>query len=191
MTNKGKLSRNKGKVWEREVATVFRALFGDQVRRGWQARNGHDAPDVEGVPRFLIEAKHHHVVNIAAAVKQAVCDRAKKGELDKWVLAVTKSDRAMPLATMPLSEFMQLLREWVTALEEQAHLEAAAKAAGWNEEMSTTPALFLKNRFELLVPVVKAAAQVCADPMTPQSSALHDAMVTAGLWPADGKTNDH
>ena len=38
------------------------------------------------------------------------------------------------------------------------------------------------------VPVVQAAAQVCADPLTPQSSALHEAMVTAGLWPADGKT---
>jgi hypothetical protein len=106
----GRAQREKGKTWEREVAAAFRELFGQQVRRGWQAREGHDAADVEGTP-FRIEAKHHQVVNITAAVRQALVDREKAGDA-RWVLAVTKSDRAVPLATMPMTDFMQLVAEW-------------------------------------------------------------------------------
>jgi len=112
----GKMQRRKGRRWEQDVAAVFRALFGQQVKRGWQTREGHDAPDVDGTP-FHIEAKHHRTVNIAAAIKQALADRKANGDT-RWVLAVTKSDRQVPLATMPFDEFMQLVREWVDAKEE-------------------------------------------------------------------------
>lgn len=106
----GKMSRDKGKRWEREVASAFRALFGQQVRRGWQAREGHDAADVDGVPLFRIEAKHHKLVNIHAAVRQSVEDAEKAGD-SRWVLAITKSDRTLPLATMLWTQFMQLVRK--------------------------------------------------------------------------------
>jgi hypothetical protein len=118
----GKMQRDKGKVWEREVAAAFRTLFGSGVKRGWQAREGHDAPDVDGTP-FWLEAKHHAVVNIAAAVRQALADR-KKAKEERWIIAVTKSNRAVPLATMPWTEFMMLLREWVEA---KAEWEAVVK----------------------------------------------------------------
>jgi hypothetical protein len=71
MSKTGKLSRRKGKVFEREVAAGYREIFGAQVKRGWQAREGHDAPDVENVPGFWPEAKHHQRVNYRAALEQA------------------------------------------------------------------------------------------------------------------------
>lgn len=98
------------------MAAAFRTLFGSGVKRGWQAREGHDAPDVDGTP-FWLEAKHHKLVNIAAAVRQALADR-KKAKESRWIVAVTKSNRAVPMATMPWTEFMMLLREWVTAKAE-------------------------------------------------------------------------
>ena len=64
---RGKLSRMKGKVFEREVARDLRAIYGEQVKRGWQAREGTDAPDVENVP-YWVECKHHQRVNVRAAV---------------------------------------------------------------------------------------------------------------------------
>lgn len=116
------MSRNKGKVFERAVAAAFRLLFGAGVKRGWQAREGHDAPDVDGTP-FWIEAKHHILVNIMGAMRQAVKDRKKAGD-ERWIVAVTKSNRTDPLATMLHSEFMQLLKEWQDSKAELVQLKA-------------------------------------------------------------------
>jgi ribosomal protein L7/L12 len=143
----GKMSRNKGKSWERTVAAAFRELFGDQVRRGWQTREGHDEPDVTGVPRFHIEAKAHKLVNIAAAIRQAVTDRTKaKQDGKKWIVAVTKSDRCVPLATMPFDEFMELVKEWYAAPVDQvaATVQSTAELLGWKATMMpTTPLEYL------------------------------------------------
>lgn len=114
----GKMQRDKGKVWEREVAAAFRALYGNGVKRGWQAREGYDAPDVDGTP-FWLESKHHALVNIPAAVRQAISDRALAKD-PRPIIAITKSNRAVPLATMPWTEFMQLLRAKEEALKEEA-----------------------------------------------------------------------
>lgn len=114
------MSRNKGKVWEREVASMFREVVGDAVKRGWQAREGHDAADVENVPLLWIEAKHHRVVNIAAGLKQAI-DAAGKAKSKLWPIVIGKSNRCEPTATMQLVDFLKLYREWfrVHAVAEQ------------------------------------------------------------------------
>jgi hypothetical protein len=97
-------SRNKGKVWEREVARELRAIFGASIKRGWQCREGQDDCDVTGSP-FWVEAKHHRVVNIGAAMRQAMADT--KGPAP---LVVSKSNRCEPLATMRWSDFLALVR---------------------------------------------------------------------------------
>lgn len=107
----GKMQRDKGKVWEREVAAGLRLIFGDQVRRGWQARDGADDPDVVGLPHFWTEAKHHKVVNIGGAVRQ-VLKAQKVFKDDRWALVVSKSNRCEPLATMLWESFLKLLAEW-------------------------------------------------------------------------------
>lgn len=114
----GKMQRNKGKAWERKVAAALRAIFGPQVKRGWQAREGCDAPDIEGVPRQWPECKHHARVNIAAAMRQAIEERDKYFARFNavapalWPVVYSKSNREEPLVTMRMEDFLVLMKEW-------------------------------------------------------------------------------
>ncbi len=126
----GKLSRNKGKAFEQLVARELRGIFGDQVKRGWQARQGSDAPDVEGVPGWWLEAKHHQKVSIRAAFDQVLAAQAdalrKKDPRAKLkALVITKDDRAEPLATVRFEDFVELLR-----CEKAVELVNAGKSPG-------------------------------------------------------------
>lgn len=106
----GRHSRNKGKVFEREVARELRAIFGEGVKRGWQAREGHDAADVEGVPGWWVEAKHHARVSIRPALEQATEARAAAKD-SRRALAVTKDNRKEAIASLYFEDFLELLRE--------------------------------------------------------------------------------
>jgi len=71
----GKLSRTKGANWEREVARMFREVMpgAECVRRGGQqARDAHDAPDVDVAGWLAVEAKHGRQVQLRAALSQAL-----------------------------------------------------------------------------------------------------------------------
>lgn len=48
----GRKSRTKGKVFERKIATMLRDA-GIDCRRGWQARSGADACDIEGTTWWI------------------------------------------------------------------------------------------------------------------------------------------
>ena len=53
----GKLSRRKGAAYERELVHRFRdAMPGAEIKRGFQYRDGGEAPDVD-CPVFWVEAK--------------------------------------------------------------------------------------------------------------------------------------
>lgn len=107
-SRRGKRSRRKGKVYEREVAAQYRELYGEGVKRGWQAREGHDAPDVENVPGLWVECKHHHRVNERAALEQALTDREKAG-VHSVPVAHCKDDGKPALVVLQESEWFQLL----------------------------------------------------------------------------------
>lgn len=57
-----KLSRTKGRAFEQEAARKLRPLFGDRVKRGYQRRDGGEAPDVEtwidipGAPNYQVSS---------------------------------------------------------------------------------------------------------------------------------------
>lgn len=68
-----KTSRTKGKTFEQWVARKLRAIYGDGVKRGWQARRGDDAPDVYAGP-WAIECKHRRVLAIPQAMQQAIAN---------------------------------------------------------------------------------------------------------------------
>lgn len=106
-SQRGRSSRVKGKVFERLVANDFRAIYGDRVKRGWQAREGHDAPDIENVP-FWVECKHHAKVSIQAALQQAR-DESARASSRLPVLVVAKDTGERPLAVLDWSEFTKLL----------------------------------------------------------------------------------
>jgi hypothetical protein len=104
----GARSRRKGAAWERALVHRFREIMPDAgVRRGLQFRSGAEASDVE-VPCFFVEAKHHHRTNVRAAMRQAL-DACPAG---RWPVAICKDDRAEPLVTMQLDDFLELVREW-------------------------------------------------------------------------------
>ena len=121
---RGKLSRMKGKVFEREVARDLRAIYGEQVKRGWQAREGTDAPDVENVP-YWVECKHHQRVNVRAAVAQARAD-VKKSKRELPILVVVKDNGETPLAVVEWSVFLTMLKQiedsknWLALKADQA-----------------------------------------------------------------------
>lgn len=115
----GKLSRAKGKVFERAVAAQYREIFGDQVKRGWQAREGHDAPDIEGVPGLWVEAKHHQRVNYRAALEQAEEAAGKAGVLPAATPVAHCKDNGQPTVV--------ILREdsWFALVKELQALRVA------------------------------------------------------------------
>jgi hypothetical protein len=102
------LSRTKGHRFERELVQRFRkAMPGAEVRRGFQYRNGEEAPDVE-CPVFWVESKRGKKPNIRAALKQAA-GAAPKGRIP---LAVIRDDREEAFAVLMLDDFLELVSEW-------------------------------------------------------------------------------
>lgn len=104
-TRLGRLSRRKGKAWERELAALLRPVFGDHVARCFQSRSGRDGCDVEGTP-FWVEAKHGRLVNVRAALKQAL--DATDG---RPVAVVAKDDRSTPIVVMRLEDWIAMVCE--------------------------------------------------------------------------------
>lgn len=74
-----KMSRDKGKRGEREVAGLLRC-HGFDSRRGVQYQGGPDSPDVVGLPGFHIEVKRTERLSIYPAMDQAA-DECKAGEV--------------------------------------------------------------------------------------------------------------
>jgi Holliday junction resolvase len=71
----GKMSRDKGKAGEREVAALLRA-YGFAGQRGVQYQGGKDSADVLGLPGWHIEVKRVEAFNLYTAMAQAVEDTA-------------------------------------------------------------------------------------------------------------------
>lgn len=112
----GKASRAKGKAFEQEVARAFREIYGEQVKRGWQARQGSDAPDVEGIPGWWVECKHHRRVNVQASWKQIIeaqyeAQAKKDPRADDNPLLVHHDTGGHTLVTLMFSDFLSLLED--------------------------------------------------------------------------------
>jgi hypothetical protein len=128
----GRLSRNKGKTYEQAVARGYRELYGERVKRGWQAREGSDAPDVEGVP-YWVECKHHKKVSIRAAYEQAAEAAAAAGS-KLPVVVHTKDNGAVPLVTLTEEAWLFVLKQLQKAHEDRVWAEAGLRTAQEAEE---------------------------------------------------------
>ena len=107
----GRSSRRKGHDFERAVASRLREMFGDDVRRGWQSRDGADAPDVDGTP-FWIECKRGQRTSIYAALRQAE-DAAWSAGDKRAPVAICKDDGKAATFTMRLDDALDLIQEWL------------------------------------------------------------------------------
>lgn len=97
-------SRSKGAAWERDLSAVLRAVYPEAARCIAQSRTAkREGCDVEGTP-WWIESKVGARPDILGAIRQALADTDGRP-----VLVVTKQDRGVPLATLPLAELLRLL----------------------------------------------------------------------------------
>jgi Holliday junction resolvase len=96
----GKMSKEKGKRGEREVAELLRGN-GWHARRGQQFAGGTDSPDVVStLPDVHIEVKRSESIQVYKALEQATND-AKANEMptvwhkkngQDWVVILTAND---------------------------------------------------------------------------------------------------
>ena len=105
----GKMSREKGKRYERELAATLQE-YGYNARRTAQycGKTG-DASDVIGLPGIHIEAKHQEQFRIYDWMTQAAFDSLKSG--DKPTVFFRKNNRET-LVCMRLIDWIELYREW-------------------------------------------------------------------------------
>ena len=104
----GKLSREKGANFEREIARELRDIFGDESRRGFQYRDGQEVGDVMN-PAFFIECKRRKRSNVQAALEQAIAACTDKS---RFPVAITRDDRERTIVTMDLADWKELVGEW-------------------------------------------------------------------------------
>ena len=104
----GKMQRDKGARWERDVANRFKAVgFGD-AKRGFQTRGGAaECADVSAGP-FHIECKVGKKPPIRTALTTAVTT-CPEGLIP---LAVIKEDRRDPFVVIQLDDFLEFAKEW-------------------------------------------------------------------------------
>ena len=114
----GKMSRDKGKRWEREVAQLFRRTFpGLPIKRGWQTRSGADAPDVDGAPVW-VECKHAKGLANADPFKalEQAREAADAGKDPRPIAAFCKVGggkiQHAPIMAVPIEFGLELLRVW-------------------------------------------------------------------------------
>lgn len=124
----GRLSKNKGKRWERAVARVLRAFLGESIHRGNQSHRGGrgagEGADVDGGP-FWVECKHEKSCNLWKAMRQADAEIAAKEGESRPSLVIAKQDKKPPgwsvgkpgapvVAMMHAETFADLLADYMT-----------------------------------------------------------------------------
>jgi hypothetical protein len=125
------MQRQKGKAGEREVAAQVRAAMpwlADRVRRGWQAREGDDDPDVIGIPGVWLEVKRGRQPNPRAALAQAVEDSHGRG----IPIAVVRDDRKDAFAVMRWTDLLAILADYMK--EKHGRGYAAGTSEGVTEQ---------------------------------------------------------
>ena len=100
-------SREKGKRYERHVASLFKAE-GYDARRGQQFCGANGDADVIGVPGIHIEAKHQERMQLYDWVSQSKAD-AREGEIP---IVIHRKNNSADLVTMEFGDWIQMYKEW-------------------------------------------------------------------------------
>lgn len=105
------MSRNKGKVGEREFARKCRE-YGFDARRG-QQYNGIDGEDVVGLPGLHVEVKRTERLSLYEAMAQA-----KRDAKEKLPILAHRRNNCKWLIIMDFDDWMHLYREWEAGQEQ-------------------------------------------------------------------------
>lgn len=109
----GKMSKEKGKRGEREVANILKE-HGYDAHRGQQFHGGGDSPDVVGLPGFHIEVKYTQRFMPYDALEQAENDSKDTGNTPIVVYrkAAEKGFKKPEwLAVLKFEDFLRILEE--------------------------------------------------------------------------------
>ena len=109
-------SNQKGKRFERLLASKLREYGYDARRTAQYCGNTGDAADVQGLPHIHIEAKHVERLNIYEAMAQAKRDAAASGKGALPAVFHKKNNHTI-LVTMEFDDFMQIYREFEAGME--------------------------------------------------------------------------
>ena len=103
----GKMSRDKGKRFEREVAQLFKEHGYDAHRTAQFKGKTGAAGDVEGVSRIHIECKHQERMNLYDWMQQSVNDASAedKGNLP---VVIHKANNKPVLVTMRFEDWIKI-----------------------------------------------------------------------------------
>ena len=99
----GKMSRNKGKVGEREVANILKER-GYDAHRGQQYCGANGDADVVGLPGVHIEVKRTENLSLYSALEQAEND-AREGEIP---VVIHRRNHKRWVAIMEMEHFLDL-----------------------------------------------------------------------------------
>lgn len=102
----GKMSRDKGKRGERELAGILRG-YGFDAKRGAQYHGGPDSPDVTGLPGVHIEVKRTEKLSLYDALAQS---RADSGPEEMPVVIHRRNDCEW-VVIQPLADWIELYKE--------------------------------------------------------------------------------
>jgi len=106
----GKMSREKGKRYEREIANFLKENgYEDAHRTSQYCGNTGDASDVVGLPGIHIEAKHQEQIRIYEWMFQAIHDSQKNQEIPVVFFRKNKQDT---LVCMRLNDWLELYKAW-------------------------------------------------------------------------------
>lgn len=113
----GKMQRDKGARFERQVAGLFKDYGYNAFRTGqYQGKTGECA-DVEGVPFLHIECKHCEKMHLYDWLAQADRD-LKASKRNAKAVVIHKANNKPVLVTMHFEDFMDLYREWEASTNE-------------------------------------------------------------------------
>ena len=107
----GKMQREKGKRFERTLASRFREHGYDARRTAQYCGKTGDASDVVGLPGIHVEAKHVEKMQLYEWMAQAKRD-AEAGGKGNLPVVFHKKNNAEILVSMELDDWMNLYREW-------------------------------------------------------------------------------
>ena len=105
----GKMSRNKGKVGEREVVALLKK-YEFQARRGQQFRGGDDSPDIiHDICNVHIEVKRTEQFNLYKAMEQAEEDK----ESNEWPVIFHRQNSKKWMVVMEAEHYLLLEQLYV------------------------------------------------------------------------------
>ena len=102
-----RMSKEKGKRFEREVANLFKKHGYNAHRTAQYRGNTGNAGDVEGIPGIHIEAKHQERMRLYDWVDQSVSDANAEG-MNNLPIVIHRSNHMPVLVTMKFDSWIQL-----------------------------------------------------------------------------------